>query len=214
MRAAWGTEDGFTLIEALAAVALTAAILAGLAAIAGQWLPAWRHGFSALQNADRIGLALDRIAEDVGGAEYARPEGGKGAPLFRGESNAVMFVRRQIGPGAAPRLEIVRIGAADGGETRRARASFAPGPIGAFGDAATLLEAPFRLAFAYAGKDGRWLDAWSDPQDLPRAVRVTVLGEGGNFIASTAFALKVSAAPEIAAKAQGEGNDDGPARAK
>jgi general secretion pathway protein J len=214
MKPSRATEEGFTLIEALAAVALTAAILAGLATIAGQWLPAWRHGFTALQNADRIGLALDRIAEDVGGAEYARPEGGKGAPLFRGESSAVAFVRRRIGPGATPRLEIVRIGLSDGGETQRVRANFAPGVIGAFGDAATLLAPPFRVAFAYAGKDGRWLDVWNDPQDLPRAVRATVLGKGGDVIASTAFALKLSAAPEIAAKARGTGTDDSPARAK
>ena len=56
------SEEGFSLIEALAAVALTAAIMAGLGTIAGQWMPAWRHGFVAVQNADRIGLALDRIA--------------------------------------------------------------------------------------------------------------------------------------------------------
>jgi general secretion pathway protein J len=215
VRPASAAEEGFTLLEALAAVALTAAILAGLATIAGQWLPQWRHGFAALQNADRIGLALDRIVEDVASAEYARLDGGQGAPLFRGEPDAVVFVREEIGPGATPRLEIVRIGATPtGAEVQRARAGFAPGKIGAFRDATTLLGPPFRLAFAYAGPDRRWLEAWSGALKLPRAVRLTVLGEGGNIVTSTAFALKVTAAPQIAAKPQVQGAGGASARTR
>ena len=207
MRPTRPAEEGFSLIEALAAVALTAAIMSGLATIAGQWMPAWRHGFVAVQNADRIGLALDRIAEDVGGAAYVRPDGGKGSLLFHGVSDAVVFVRQRIEPGAAPQLDIVRIGATPGGGTQRARTRFVPGPVGAFSDATTLLAAPFHIAFAYAGVDGRWLDIWGDPQSLPRAVRLSVLSEGGGLVVSTAFALKVSAAPVIADKAKGDGSD-------
>ncbi len=196
-------EAGFTLLEALASVAVMAAILTGLAMIAGQWLPNWRHGFLAVQNADLIGLGLDRIEQDVSSAEYARLDGGQGAPLFRGEPGAVTFVRSAIGPGATPRLEIVRIGETQtrqGPEVERSRASFAPGAIGAFGDATTLLRPPFQLVFAYAGPDGRWLPSWSNLPRLPRAVRLTVQGQGGKLVASTAFVLKVTAAPEIAAQ--------------
>ncbi|MGD0719803.1 MAG: prepilin-type N-terminal cleavage/methylation domain-containing protein [Roseiarcus sp.] len=198
-------ERGFTLLEALAAVAVTAAILAGLAALAGQWLPNWRHGFQALQNADLIGLALDRIVEDVASAEYARLDGGRGPPLFRGTPEAVTFVRQAIGPGAAPRLEIVRIGESQtqqGVEAEREHASLAPGAIGAFRDATTLLRPPFRLSFAYAGPDGQWRSAWSASAKLPRAVRLTVQAESGAVLASTAFALKVTAEPEIATQSQ------------
>jgi general secretion pathway protein J len=195
-------EAGFTLIEALAAVAITAATLGGLGALAGQWLPHWRHGFVALQSADLVGLALDRIAEDVGAAEYARLDGGQGAPLFRGEPEAVTFVRQASGPGAGPRLEIVRIAEVptqQGLEVERARAGFAPGAIGAFRDATTLLRPPFRLAFAYAGPDGQWRPAWAGGPALPRAVRLSVRSQAGALVASTAFTLKVTAAPEIAA---------------
>jgi general secretion pathway protein J len=207
-------DDGFTLLEALAAVAITAAILAGLASIAGQWLPHWRHGFVALQNADLIGLGLGRIGEDVASAEYARLDAGQGAPLFRGEADSVVFARQEIGPGAAARLEIVRIGAtatAAGDEVERAHARFAPGAPAAFRDPTTLLRPPFRLVFAYAGPDGRWRAAWGGQEKLPRAVRLTVLGPGGALVTSTAVALKVTAAPQIAAQplAQ-EGADDAP----
>jgi general secretion pathway protein J len=196
-------EEGFSLIEALAAVAITASILAGLGAVAGQWLPNWRHGFLALQNADLIGLSLDRIEEDVSCAEYARLDGGQGAPLFRGETDAVAFVRQAIGPGATPRLEVVRIGAAatkQGVEVERSHAVFAPGAVGAFHDAATLLRPPFRLEFAYAGPAGQWRPTWNGEARLPRAVRLSVRSQSGALVASTAFALKVTAAPEIAAQ--------------
>ena len=41
MRTAEIGASGFSLIEALAAVALTATILIAVSAIAGQWLPTW-----------------------------------------------------------------------------------------------------------------------------------------------------------------------------
>jgi general secretion pathway protein J len=159
----------------------------------------------AAQLAAWIGRALDRIVEDVASAEYARLDGGRGPPLFRGAPEAVTFVRQAIGPGAAPQLEIVRIGESQtrqGVEVERAHASFAPGAIGAFRDATTLLRPPFRLSFAYAGPDGQWRSGWSASAKLPRAVRLTVQAEGGAVVASTAFALKVTAEPEIAAQSQ------------
>jgi general secretion pathway protein J len=156
-----------------------------------------------LQNADLVGLALDRIVEDVASAEYARFDGGKGAPLFRGEVGAVAFVRQAIGPNAAARLEIVRIGetpTAAGLEVQRSRADFAPGGMAGFVEPATLLRPPFRLSFAYAGPDGRWRNAWNGEAKLPAAVRLDVRGADDALIASTAFALKVTAAPEIKAQ--------------
>jgi general secretion pathway protein J len=210
-------DAGFTLLEALAGVAVTASILAGLAAVAGQWLPNWRHGFLALQSADLIGLSLDRIVEDVSSAEYARLDGGQGAPLFRGEPDAVAFVRQAIGPGATPKLEVVRIGAnstKQGSEVERSHAAFVPGAVGAFHDATTLLRPPFHLAFAYAGPDGRWRSAWSGEAKLPRAVRLSVRAESGAIVASTAFALKVTAPPEIKAQAQAQDAASPPAQAK
>ena len=201
---------GFTLLEALASVAVMAVILGGLGALAGQWLPNWRHGFTALQNADLVGLGVDRIAEDVAAAEYARLDAGQGPPLFRGEAAGVTFVREAIGPGASARLEIVRIGETatqEGLEVERSHAAFAPGPLGPFRDATTLLRPPFRLAFAYAGPDGQWRADWAEGK-LPRAVRLTVQGATGATVASTAFRLKVTAAPKIAA--QPAAADDAP----
>ena len=194
-----GDEAGFSLIEALVGLAVAAMVLLGLGALAGQWLPHWRHGFVALESADLIGLALDRMGDDVGAAEYARLDGKQGAPLFHGEPHAVTFVRQAIGPDAGPRLEVVRIGETEtrqGLEVERAHATFAPGAVGPFRDAATLLRAPLRVAFAYAGPDGRWRSAWVGDK-LPRTIRLTVEREDGAALAQTTFALKMTAAAQI-----------------
>lgn len=194
-----GAEGGFTLLEALAALTVVSAIAAALAVVSGQWMLQWRHGYLALQNADQIALCLDRLAADLSAAEYARLDPGAGAAPFRGSKDVVIFVRRAIGPDAAPQLEYVRISAVatrQGLETQRARAKFAPGPIGTFRDAVTVLRAPFRLTFAYQAPDGSWTPSWGEAATLPRAIRLTV-GVGAAMAASTAFALKTTSGPDL-----------------
>ena len=141
---------GFSLIEAMATLALTATIILALSSVAGQWLPNWRRGFVDLQRADLLGVGLERLVDDLSAAEYVTPSADARAPLFEGDASSVIFVRSAIGPDAYPHLEIVRL--AEVKEDRglamvRTRARFAPtGPKArdapaqpiAFGDPVTL----------------------------------------------------------------------------
>ena len=120
---------GFSLIEAMATLALTATIILALSSVAGQWLPNWRRGFVDLQRADLLGAGLERLVDDLSAAEYVTPSAGSRGPLFEGDASSVMFVRSAIGPDAYPHLEIVRL--AEIKEDRglamvRTRARFAP----------------------------------------------------------------------------------------
>jgi len=176
---------GFSLIEAMAALALTATIILALSSVAGQWLPNWRRGFVDLQRADLLGVGLERLVDDLSAAEYVTRSAGAAAPLFEGDASSVMFVRSAIGPDAYPHLEVVRL--AEIKEDRglamvRTRARFAPTapkPPGApaqaiaFGDPVTLIRAPFHISFAYAGPDRVWLPSWKGREQLPEAVRIT-----------------------------------------
>jgi general secretion pathway protein J len=195
-------EAGFTLMEAMAAVAAMGAIVLAIAMIAGQWLPNWRRGFVELQRADLLSLGLERIAADVAAAEYVSASGAAEEPLFDGERRSVTFVRSAIGPDAPSRLEIVRIAETvdDGGfAIVRTRAPFIPSAPGApaskFADPVVLVHAPFRLSFAYAGPDRNWTETWRGGKRLPDSMRVTVRdAEGGRVLAaSTAVALRVTA---------------------
>jgi general secretion pathway protein J len=196
---------GFSMIEALAALALTAIIILGLSSVAGQWLPNWRRGFVDLQRADLIGIGLERLSDDLSAAEYVTPSAGAPAPLFEGDASSVVFVRSAIGPDAYPHLEVVRL--AEIKEDRglamvRTRARFAPTSPGgptqtiAFGDPVTLIRAPFHISFAYAGPDRLWLSSWKGRKQLPEAVRISVRDTVANRLppASTVARFRVTAA--------------------
>ena len=208
---------GFSLIEAMATLALTATIILALSSVAGQWLPNWRRGFVDLQRADLLGVGLERLVDDLSAAEYVTRSAGAAAPLFEGDASSVMFVRSAIGPDAYPHLEVVRL--AEIKEDRglamvRTRASFAPttprspdGPAQAiaFGDPVTLVRAPFHISFAYAGPDRVWLPSWKGRDRLPEAVRITVRDTIANRVlaASTVARLWVTApgAPKLQTQA-------------
>jgi general secretion pathway protein J len=193
---------GFSLLEATAAIALTTTIVMALSSVTGQWLPNWRRGLVDLQHADLLGIGVERIVEDVSAAEYVTPSGDAPAPLFKGDSSTVEFVRSAIGPNSYPHLEVVRLAQTKddrGPVVMRSRAPFAPTAPGrrakpfVFGDAVALIRAPFHVSFAYAGKDRVWVDTWKGQNSLPDAVRITVRDAGNRVLAaSTAIRLKVT----------------------
>jgi general secretion pathway protein J len=207
-------DSGFTMIEATAALALTALVVLTLSTIAGQWMPNWRRGFVGAQRADLLELGLERIAADLAAAEFVTVGADSPAPLFEGEPLSVTFVRSSIGPNSSPRLEVVRLAETVDGRgfaLVRTAAPFAPTVSGRppydFADPVVLVRAPFRIAFAYAGPDRRWVDAWRGVNRLPDAVRVTVRDAASERVlaASTAVRLNVAAAPPRTLTPQADG---------
>jgi general secretion pathway protein J len=180
-----GDAAGFTLIEALVAMALTGMILTAVATITAQWLPNWNRGFARVQGNEGLALGLDRLIADVAAAEYVSINRESSQPLFEGTDHSVTFVRSALGPNARSGLDIVRIVAnvsPEGPSLVRTRAVFAPivkdlsdQPI--FGDPVVLLRAPYLVSLAYAGADRIWNDAWRRESRLPVAFRV-VLRDG------------------------------------
>ena len=206
---------GFSLIEAMATLALTATIVLALSSVAGEWLPNWRRGFVDLQRTELLGVGLERLVDDLSAAEYVTRSAGASAPLFEGDASSVMFVRSAIGPDAYPHLEIVRL--AEIKEDRgvamvRTRARFAPTAPGApaqaiaFGDPVTLIRAPFHISFAYAGPDGLWLSSWKGRDQLPEAVRISVRDTIANRVLAVSTVARVRVTARGAPKPQAEAN--------
>ena len=162
-------EQGFSLIEALAALALTGLVLSALATITAQWLPNWNRGFDRIQQSELVGISMRRIAADLAAAEYVPPNRDQEKPLFDGSALSVTFVRTALGPNVGVGLDVVRIGeTTDRGHlvTVRSRAAFGPLPPGLspseqinVSDPVVLLRPPFRLSFAYAGPDRVFRDS-------------------------------------------------------
>jgi general secretion pathway protein J len=200
---------GFTLVEALAAILLMGMILASLVAVTGQWLPGWNHGVARLQRTELVALSLERLAGDVAAAEFIAPNRKTPHPLFEGGELFVTFVRSAIGPNTRGGLEVVRISeTADqrGPLLVRMRAPFAPSENSFdqfdFADPVMLLHAPYRLSFAYAGRDKVWKANWHDEEQLPQAVRMTVRDAATDRALAISTAVIVHA--ELPAECTGE----------
>jgi general secretion pathway protein J len=194
-------ELGFTLIETLVALALTGLVLSALANITAQWLPSWNRGVDRIQRSEIVGIALQRIGEDLAAAEYVTPDRDRKRPLFIGSELSVTFVRTALGPNARLGLDVVRVGeTTDQGElvTVRSRTSFQPLPPGSslseqihFSDHVVLLRSPFRLSFAYAGQDMIWRNSWRDADQLPSAIKLTVRDAASERILSVSTVVPV-----------------------
>src|SRR5437764_13485055 len=103
-------EAGFTLIEALVALALTGLVLSALGTMTAQWLPNWNRGLDRIQQSELIGIALQRIGADLAAAEYVPANRGERRPIFEGSELSVTFVRSALGPNAGSGLDVVRVG--------------------------------------------------------------------------------------------------------
>jgi general secretion pathway protein J len=203
---------GFTLIETLAATALMGMIMVLLAMISAQWMPNWNRGMARVQQDEDLALAIDRVAADLAAAEFVPASRQVLQPFFVGKSSSVTFVRTALSPNARAGLEFVRfaeVRSDHGAVLVRTQAPFAlldaeqkrtttrfTGPI-------TLIRAPYRISFAYAGLDRVWRDEWQRQPLLPRAVRLTVRDTNTQraIAASTATLLHVEIPADcIAAK--------------
>ena len=181
-RPAVDPRAGFSLIEGLVALALTALLMGGISMIAAQWIPVWHRGFDRVPQADLYAVALDRIADDLAEARYISGSSQDNFMFFGGEQDSVTFVRPTLDPSGRPGLEVARITTiADksGVKVVRRQARFTPLPPGAlaaqdlrFSSMATLLRAPARIEFSYSDVEGRWRPQWDDLVVLPSRIRV------------------------------------------
>jgi general secretion pathway protein J len=173
---------GFSLLEALVAIALTGMIMTAVATITVQWLPNWNRGFTRVQADETLALGLNRLVADLAAAEFVRANRDSLRPMFEGTERSVTFVRDALAPSASPGLEIVRIaeGAqAAGPSLVRTKAVYVPADKGTnvqpkFADPVVLLRAPYLVSLSYAGPDRTWRDVWQQESQLPAAVRIIV----------------------------------------
>jgi general secretion pathway protein J len=207
-------EAGFTLIEALVALALTGLVLSALGTITAQWLPSWNRGVDRIQRSELIGMAMQRIAADLAAAEFVPPNRDRRKPMFDGSALSVTFVRTALGPNVGVGLDVVRISeTVDHGDvvTVRSRAPFGPLPSGIslseqinVSDPVVLLRTPLRLSFGYAGPDRVFRDSWHDMDKLPTAIMLTVRDALSERVLSVSTVTPV----HVDAPAGAENDDD------
>ncbi|MFD1626086.1 prepilin-type N-terminal cleavage/methylation domain-containing protein [Azospirillum griseum] len=182
-------QAGFTLIELLVTMTLLALVLA--AAAGGVRMTGWAHdrGTALLAETASFAVAEDVLRRQIGrGFPLAVGLAREAAYVFTGESAtlATPLFGDPAREGAGLHLAVFRVEETATGArllyqehrllTRPAVQALDP-PL----RSATLLDGPYRLAWAY--HDGaRWLDRWTARQDLPHLVRLSARGRDGRAV--------------------------------
>jgi prepilin-type N-terminal cleavage/methylation domain-containing protein len=186
-------RQGFTLVEVLAAFAIASVIIVATAALMRSVVMSFDRGTNRVNGAERLLLAADRLANDIGSARFVKQitPGGTVA-AFRGNSTKIMFVgaggidpgQRRSGVGA-PGEEVVSIAIEHAGDTTEVVRRRGPwlGSRARFEDVllrdeVVLVEGLFDASFVFArtNPDGTiaWSDSWTDTQRLPRLVKLNL----------------------------------------
>lgn len=183
---------GFALVEALAALAITALLAALLLPILANSLSRWSATVARAGRLDQLMRAEVSLQAELASLaalpDPAAPSSsrGPGRPFFRGEARALVFARLTAEEPGAPTLSAVSLGI-EADETGEAlvRRSGAPRGLGPGVDPARLgspiavLTGEKAMHFAYLDSEGTPSESWTDRPDLPAAIALTVVSADG-----------------------------------
>lgn len=219
MRGAWSSlasrargRAGFLLVEALATMAIGAAILVGLASIVSLLLRT-TDGVAAraqqLEEIDRTIAALTRELRSLTRATWSGV--GRRSFVFVGEPGRIVFARRRP-PARADEtvvaIQSVATAGSAGSRLLHAEAPLVPGAASfedlRFGPVRTLHEGPPIIRFAYFGRAGEsgevLVDTWPSGASVPVAVRIGLVDPAtGNLLRSIRIPVLIEAEPGCAA---------------
>ena len=200
---------GFTLIEVLAALVVTGALVAVVLPLAGRLAARWGRGEATVEAADGWMQAIGRLGDDLAQAvPYGLGPDGGAAAAFRAGPDAIAFVRPALGDAGG--LETVRYevraspaGAALVRRSRRFDPEAFDREVG--GATATLLDGPFRLRLVEVSPDGTRRRDWAPSDGMPLAVELSAVparpGTGTPVPAGPVLLPIAARAPAVARKA-------------
>jgi prepilin-type N-terminal cleavage/methylation domain-containing protein len=210
--------NGFTLVEVLAALAIASVIITSTAALVGNVALYFDRGTRGVGEAERLVLALDRLAGDFGSARFILrlTETGE-VTTFTGEQAndeqpaKVVFVGAgRVGP-ASRTEEVISLTVEEAGDVSRLVRRSAtwlgprvdePTPQ----NAVVLVEGKYDMAFAFGRINGdgslSWQENWTGQSGLPRFVRLKLRDRatGSDLLVGAEFVVRADA-PEACAQA-------------
>ena len=205
--------DGFTLVEALAALAITSAIMIASAALIRNVATFFDRGTRGASEAERLMLAVGRLAGDFASARFVprRSEGGA-AIAFAAEAASAERPARVlfVGVGGIAPLsrgdELVSLTIEQDGDVRRLvrRRAAWPGSRARFEDVTpqdpvVLIEGRLDMSFVFGRitPDGglAWYADWAGEWVLPRYVRLILRDRvsGADLLGEAAFVVRADA---------------------
>jgi prepilin-type N-terminal cleavage/methylation domain-containing protein len=206
-------QRGFTLIEVLAALAISSVIIMAVAALIHDVARHFDRGTRGVQEAERLMLAVERLAQDLNSARFAVWTGESGAALaFTGEPAAddkparVVFVGNASVTTGPQGQEVVTLTVERAGEVSRLVRRRSPwiGPRMRADevspqDAVVLIEGRFDISFVFGriASDGglSWSSSWIGETTLPRFVRLMLIDRatGADLLGEADFVVRADA---------------------
>jgi prepilin-type N-terminal cleavage/methylation domain-containing protein len=192
-------EQGFTLVEILPALAVASVIILATAALLHNLAVPFARGTSRVSNGERLVLAAERLATDIGSARFISQAASAGATAaFLGKPGKVTFIN-----GSAEVVSLDVEAAGNATQIVRRRAAW-PGQRTqlqsvALGDQVVLLAGGFDASFSFArgAPDGSltWVNSWVNEPALPRLVKLSLRDHvtGVDLFGGTAFVIHADA---------------------
>jgi general secretion pathway protein J len=186
MHAAYSRQAGFSLIETIAALAVSSAIILGIGALIHQNVFFFDHGTHTVDQADELARATEALKRDFAGTRFVVEKSRQGShAIFGGAPGSVLFITGG-GRGTGPLgEEVVGLTVEDSDDVTRlvrSRAAW-PGPRmrvteAALHDQVVLLKGKLDLSFSYSElmPDGTlaWYTHWNGSTGLPHSVRLNL----------------------------------------
>ncbi len=194
------SRAGFALIEVLAALVITASLVAVVLPFASHLLARWRTGQPEIDSADTWMQAIARLSDDLA---QAVPITGAGASSeaveFHLAPGSVKFVRPSLGDRADLGLETVTyvVGSSPAGDVLvRYAQPFVPERFGDETQASPksiILDGPFRLAFAPMKSGPPASAAGPPPKAMPAGIELRVRGLSRARVPAAPIVLPIEA---------------------
>lgn len=200
---------GFSLLEAMVALAIASLILSAIAVLGAQMMRNWMRGQDTIAALEMLQRGLGRLETDLSLAIPMRPPGSEGSELlFAGDATSITFPAA-TGFGAGNRgLELLAVKVTpeeDGVALVRRR-----GPVAnlgtVLGDPVALLHGRMTMSFSYRDDTGQVVAAWANRPAMPSAVLVTLLGASGVSLFPAPLVIPLMTNQSVACLA-GDGGD-------